>query len=131
VLNPLLEANNFQPTPCSLITTFENVAVPPAAATVCGKVPEGLFGLPVIGLNAVDNLTLALLVVALPNASWIATVIAGEFATPLIALLGCCVKTSFDGLDGVTSVLGWDPEMVNGFVLVVPPMRPPAVDEPV
>jgi hypothetical protein len=111
-----------------LITTFENVAVPEDAATVCGKLPDGFVALPVIGLNAVDNVTFALLVVALPNASWIATVMAGEFAAPLTTLLGCCVKTTFDGVAGVTVIVGSGLVRVYVPVPASPPIKPLAVD---
>src|SRR5216110_2624984 len=71
--------------------TFAKVATPLTAATVV--VPARV---PLAGLVPMASVMLVVAVVTgLPWASWTATCMAGEFAAPAAALLGCTVKTSF------------------------------------
>src|SRR5437764_15305409 len=74
----------------------ENVATPFTAATIF--VPARV---PLAGLVPIASVMLVVAVVTmLPWASWTATCMAGEFAAPATALLGCTVKTSF-------AAVGW------------------------
>src|SRR5438034_11315391 len=71
--------------------TFAKVATPLTAATVV--VPARV---PLAGLVPMASVMLVVAVVTvLPWASWTATCMAGEFAAPAAALLGCTVKWSF------------------------------------
>src|SRR5437867_2019 len=91
---------------------FAKVATPLTAATVV--VPARV---PLAGLVPMASVMLVVAVVTgLPWASWTATCMAGEFAAPAAALLGCTVKTSFAAAPT---------PMLNA--LLVAPVRPVAV----
>jgi hypothetical protein len=80
-----LDAVSVYPVPALLIDRPENVATPLTAATVV--LPDSV---PLPGFAPIATVTLAVLVVRLPNWSRICTVGAGEIAAPAIALVGCC-----------------------------------------
>ena len=69
-----------------------NVAVPAIAATVA--VP---LKVPLLGLVPIASVTLAVLVVALPNWSWIRTVTAGAMVLPANAFENYLRSAIFDG----------------------------------
>ena len=75
--------------PVLLIERLLKVATPPEAATVV--VPESV---PPPGLVPIATLTLAVLEVRLPPASWICTVTAGVIVDAVCVLLGCCANAS-------------------------------------
>ena len=70
--------------PDLLIDRVEKVATPLTAATVVvpDRVPEA-------GLVPIANVTFVVLVVRLPNWSWICTVGEGATTTPARAFVGC------------------------------------------
>src|SRR5436309_872111 len=85
------DAVRVYPVPGLLMFRFAKVATPLTAATVV--VPARV---PLAGLVPMASVMLVVAVVTgLPWASWTATCMAGEFAAPAAALLGCTVKTSF------------------------------------
>ena len=80
-----------------LIDRFENVATPATAATAV--VPASV---PPPALFAIAIMTVPVNPVAtLPLPSSARTVIAGEMATPAVAPVGCCPKTSCVAAAGV------------------------------
>src|SRR5438034_29535 len=106
------DAVRVYPVPGLLMVTFAKVATPLTAATVVVPARVRLAGL----VPMASVMLVVAVVTGLPWASWTATCMAGEFAAPAAALLGCTVKTSFAAAPT---------PMLNA--LLVAPVRPVAV----
>lgn len=113
-VNPLAEAVRVYPVPAKSILRVEKLATPAVAATV--RVPES--DAPVVPVFAViATVTFPMNPVAgLPAPSSADTWIAGEMATPAVALCGCTVTSNWVA----------DPDVMSKAALVAP-VNPAAV----
>lgn len=93
LVKPVLAAFSVNEPAC-VGTRFAKVAVPFTAATEVVLVPESV--------PPPLMVTVAVLLVKLPNWSWILTVTAGLIALPAFVVVGCCTNTSLLGVPAVT-----------------------------